>query len=129
MRNVIATMAVLMLGAAPLRAVQDISQPQAEQARQRLAQIKDRLQLTPEQVERVQPVLVDEMQKVKALRDKHDAAGQSRRGRLKLARELRDIQDKSDDQLKTILSKPQMEEMKKIREERRQQVRDRAGRM
>ena len=31
MRNVIATMAVLMLGAAPLRAVQDVSQPQADQ--------------------------------------------------------------------------------------------------
>jgi hypothetical protein len=129
MRNVIATMAVLMLGAVPLRGAQDVTQPRAEQARQRLDQIKDRLQLTPEQVERVQPVLADEMQKVKALRDKDDAAGQSRRGRLKLARELRDIQDKSDDQLKTILSQPQMEEMKKIREERRQQLRDHARQM
>ncbi len=128
MKNVFAAIAILMIGAAPMRAAQEASQPHDERAGQRLAQITDRLQLTPEQVAQVQPVLADEMQKLKALRDKSDAGGQGRRGRLKLARELRDIQDKSDEQLKKILTKPQMAEMKKIREERRQQLRDRSGR-
>jgi hypothetical protein len=127
MKKVMATIAVLMLAAAPMGASQDVSQPKVDQARQRLAQIQDRLQLTPEQVEQVRPVIADEMQKLTVLRDKYNAGGQSRRSRLKLARELRDIQNASDDQLRKILSKPQMEEMEKIREERRQQLRDRVG--
>jgi hypothetical protein len=43
-----------------------------------------------------------------------------------LARELREIQSDADRKLKIILSEAQMAELQKIREERRQQIRDRA---
>jgi len=127
MRNVIAAIAMVILAATSSGAAQNAGQTQGERADQRLAQMKDRLQLTPEQVEQVQPILADEMQKLKNLRDQYEGGEQNRRGRLKLAREARDIQAKSDEQLKKILSKPQMEELKKLREERRQQLRDRSG--
>jgi len=65
------------------------------------------------------------MEKLKALRESSSGGG-SRRDRLKMARELKRIQDDADDQLKKVLSKEQMNELKKIREERRQQLRDRA---
>ncbi len=127
MKTLIATIAVLWVAGMPAYAAQDSAQTQADQARQRFEQIKERLQLTPDQVEQVRPVLTDEMEKLKALRDQHSGEGQSRRARLKLAREARDIQSKADDQLKKILSKSQMDEMKKIREERRQQRSERSG--
>jgi hypothetical protein len=95
-----------------------------DQARQRLEQIKERLKLTPEQVEQVRPILADEVEKLKALREKN--SGGSRRDRRKMAREFKGIQDEADDRLKKVLSKEQMKELKKIRDERRQQLRDRA---
>jgi len=100
-------------------------QPDPEQLRERLEQIKSRLKLTPEQVEQIRPVLRQELQKLKTVRDKYNGRDQNRRTRLQMARELRDIQGAADDQLRKILSKKQMEEMKKIRQEWRQQVRDR----
>ncbi len=61
---------------------------------------------------------------MKAVRDQYDG-DESRRGRLKMARELRHIQGSTDEELKKMLSKQQMEEWKKIREEARQQLRER----
>ncbi|MGE0863330.1 MAG: hypothetical protein AB7P34_05440 [Vicinamibacterales bacterium] len=116
----------VLLAATPAWAGQAAQPSQsAERAAQQLQAIKDRLALTPEQVELVRPVLVDEVQKLQALRDKYQGDRQNRRARLKAARELRDIQDAADERLKKILTKPQMDEMKKIREERRQQLRQR----
>jgi Spy/CpxP family protein refolding chaperone len=98
-----------------------------EQARQRLEQVKERLKLTPEQVEQVRPILTEEVQKLRALRESNPGGG-SRRDRLKMARELKRIQDDADDRLKKILTKEQMNELKKLREERRAEMRERAGR-
>jgi len=101
------------------------SQQPLEQVRQRLEQIKDRLQLTPEQIEQVRPILIEELQQFRAVQQKYAEDDQNRRGRLKMARELRDVQSSADDKLKKILSKQQMDEMKKIREELRQERRER----
>jgi len=136
MKDLIIAVALLMVCAAPTRAAAQEQTPappkgeqaRADQARERLEQFKERLNLTPEQIEGVRPVLVEEAQQLKALREKAGDTGQNRRARLTLARELRAIQDRTDDQLKKVLSKEQMNELKKIREERREQLRDRAGR-
>jgi periplasmic protein CpxP/Spy len=96
-----------------------------EQARQRLDQIKERLKLTPEQIEQVRPILADEVQKLKALRE--TSSGGGRRDRLKKGREFKRIQEETDDRLEKVLSKDQMKELKKLREEWRQQIRERAG--
>jgi hypothetical protein len=105
------------------------TQPQMEQARERLQQIKDRLQLTPEQAEQVRPVFVEEIQQLKAVRDKYksDDGDQNRRAKMKMGREMRGIQKATDDKLQKILSAQQMDQMKKIREEWRQQMRDRTA--
>lgn len=96
-----------------------------DQARERLEQIKERLKLTPEQVEQARPILVEEIQKLKALRESNPGGG-SRRDRLKMAREFKRIQEDADDRLKKVLTKDQMNELKRMREERRQEMRDRA---
>lgn len=107
---------------------QDATNARAAQARQRLEEMQQRLQLTPEQVEQVRPILVEEMQQFKELRGRSSgSADQNRRARLKMGRELRDIQKSTDKKLEKVLSKPQMDELKKLREEWRQQLRERAA--
>jgi hypothetical protein len=75
----------------------------------------------------MRPVLTDELQKLRAVREKYSGRDQNRRTRLQMARELRDIQDSTDEQLKKIISKEQMEELKKIRREWREQRRNGAS--
>jgi hypothetical protein len=112
----------------PAPAQQDGTRQQTlEQVRQRLEEIKDRLQLTPEQIEKVRPILVDELQQLRSVQQKYNSSDQNRRTRLKMARELRDIRSSADDKLQKILSRKQMEELRQIREELRQERRDRAG--
>jgi Spy/CpxP family protein refolding chaperone len=130
MKRLVVILALLLIGTLPTRASAAAGQePGApavpDQARQRLEQIKERLKLTPEQVEQVRPILSDEVQKLKALRESN--SGGSRRDRRKMAREFKRIQDEADEQLKKVLSKEQMNELKKLRDERRQELRERAG--
>ncbi len=104
-------------------------QQRMEQFQQRLEAARQRLQLTPDQVEQVRPIFRDEIQQLKAVRDKY-AGDQNRRSRRRMAREARSIQHATEEKLKKILSKKQMDEYKKMREERKQDFRARrsAGR-
>jgi hypothetical protein len=120
--------ALLTCAANPCAAQQTSDAQRKEQLQQRLQQVKDRLNLTPEQAEQVRPVLTEEVESLRALREKYNQNGQDRRTRMKMGRELRSIRSAADDKLKKILSKQQMDEWKKIREEWRQDLRERAGR-
>jgi hypothetical protein len=129
---VFALLTLLLFWALPTRAGQEGQESQergaragSEQARQRLEQIKERLALTPEQAEQVRPIFQEEVQKLKALRETHSGGG--RRDRRKMGRELKRIQGETDDRLKQVLSKEQMKELKTLRDEWRQQLRDRAS--
>jgi Spy/CpxP family protein refolding chaperone len=126
MKRLVIILTLLLIGSiSPRASAQEPNAPaMPDQARQRLEQIKERLKLTPEQVEQVRPILTDEVQKLKALREANSGGG--RRDRRKMAREFKRIQDDADDQLKKVLSKEQMSELKKLRDERRQQMRERA---
>lgn len=126
MLRTVTVLALLLTVAAPSSARQAAATPPpSERAGQQLQEIKDRLALTPDQIEQLRPVFTGELEKMQALRAKYKG-DTSRRTRLKMARELRGIQDAADEQLKTILTKPQMDEMKKIRAERREQLKQRA---
>lgn len=129
MKHSVLVFALLLIGAAPAWARQQSgADQQREEVQQRLERIKERLALTPQQVEQMRPVLEDEVRRLKAVREKYDGSGQSRRARREIARELRDIRSAADERLQKILTEQQMAEMKKIREERRAQLRGRAGR-
>jgi hypothetical protein len=94
----------------------------------RIDEVRSRLELTPQQVEQVRPILRDEFLKLRDIQDKYDGEDQNARTRLRMARELKDIQGDADDRLKKILTKKQMTELKKIREEIRDQLRESRGR-
>ncbi len=57
-----------------------------QQLQERLQKIQERLELTPEQIDQARPIILDELQQLKAVRDKY-SDDQSRRGRLKMVRE------------------------------------------
>jgi hypothetical protein len=118
-------MAAMLAPCVPPAAAQpNTTEEKLDQARARLDQLKERLNLTPEQTEQVRPVVTEELQQLKILRDKY-SGDQSRRSRLKMAREARDIRNAADVKLKNILTKPQMDELKKIRDEQRDEFRER----
>jgi hypothetical protein len=95
---------------------------QLEREQQRLQEVKDRLSLTPEQAEQVRPVLAGMLQIMKAVRDDYGVENQSRRSRRRMARELRAIRSHADERLKLILSRAQMEELRTIRKEWRDEI-------
>lgn len=128
MKHSVLVLALLMMAAGPVWARQDGGTSQhKEQIQQRLDDIKERLALTPEQIEQIRPVLEDELRKAQAVRQKYSGSTQSRRARMKMARELKDIRASADERLRTILTKQQMDELKKIGAERRTQLRQKGS--
>jgi hypothetical protein len=103
------------------------SEDRAAQAAERMKQLQARLKLTPEQIEKLKPIVQQEIQELRAVRDKH-ASDTSRRGRLSMAREMKGVQDKYDDSIGAVLTPEQIKEWKKIKEERKEQMKQKRGR-
>lgn len=101
------------------------SSERVTQLQERLKQIEERLALTPEQKEQVRPILQEELQQLKALRENMQDGGGNRRQRRRALKDAREIQTEADKKLRGILSESQMAELKKIREEWRAQARER----
>lgn len=122
-------MALALAALAPALPVQQQpakKQERMERAQQRLQEAKERLKLTPEQEEQMKPIVMEEIRQLKAVRDKY-AGDPNRRSRMKMAREMRGIQSDTEGKIGKILSKEQMAEWKKMREEWRAQARERMG--
>lgn len=101
-------------------------QPQGRQARreqiqQRLAEMADRLKLTPDQKQRIEPILRDEMSKVRDIRAKYQGQQGNRRA---MMQEMRAVQGDVDKQLGGILTADQMTELRKMRQENRDRMRE-----
>ena len=87
MKRLVAVVALVLISAPPVIAGQDTSpdmQQAEQQVQQRLQEIKERLELTPEQIEKIRPLLTEEIQKLRALREK------SRRGRTEPSDPIKD---------------------------------------
>jgi hypothetical protein len=118
MRNTIAHLIVLTCVTVLSAQAQDASpQPGA-----RLEQLQQRLNLSEDQTAQIRPILVEEAGKLKDIRAKYEGQT-SKRSRLKMLRELRDVQQTIEKRIKPILTKQQQAEWKKIREERQEEFR------
>ncbi len=127
MRIVVGTVILALAVLAPAAAGQNAGTPGNRDDQQRLEDIKRRLNLTDAQMEQIRPVLVSEAEKLRAVLEKRGDGGQSRRDRRNMAKEVRAIRSDADDALKRILTKPQMAELEKVREEWRDEFRKRSG--
>ncbi|MBX5496518.1 MAG: hypothetical protein IRZ15_14390 [Bryobacteraceae bacterium] len=118
----VAAGSLLLPGAFAQQQSEQAREERIEQAKQRMEEIRQRLNLTPEQQEQIRPILMEEFERLRALRER--AGSGSRRDRRQMARELRDIQSDTEKKLKPILTPEQMEEYRKIREEARSRFRE-----
>jgi hypothetical protein len=123
MKRMVGILAILLATTFSALAGQPQSDPQqADRVLQRFQEVKDRLSLTPEQSEQVRPLLAGVLLSMKAVRDDYGVEDQTRRSRRRMARELRAIRAHGDERLKLILSRAQMEELKTIRKEWRDEI-------
>lgn len=89
----------------------------------RLEQLAQRLQLSQEQQDKIRPILQEEAAKLREIRAKYEGQT-SRRARLKMLRELKDVQESMEKRIEPVLTKQQFQEWKKIRQARRDELRE-----
>jgi hypothetical protein len=98
-------------------ASEESSEPRG-QAVQRIMELQERLNLTPEQKAQVVPVFRDELLQEKAVRDEYgNPRDANLRTKLKMARKIKGIESETDKKLATILNEAQMKEIKQFRAE------------
>ena len=99
---------------------------QRGKAVERLAELQSRLKLTPEQTDALQPILEKEAEELRGIKEKH-ASDTSRSGKRDMLREMKGVQEKYEPQIAAVLTPEQMTEWKKIKEERRQEIKENHG--
>lgn len=121
MRKLILSIAVLMLSCLAQTATPAAGQG-FEQTAERMEALKTRLKLTPDQIEKIQPILQKEGEQLKALRPEGGFPSLSRREKFKVGKEMKGVREQTDKELATVLSKDQMSELKKFRSEQRERM-------
>lgn len=124
MQRLVGTVALSLATTLSALAGQPERDPQElARVRQRLQEVEDRLSLTPEQAAQVRPVIGGMLLSMKDVRDDSGVEGRSPRSRRRMVRELRAIRSHADERLKLFLSRAQIEELKTIRKEWRDDFR------
>jgi predicted Fe-S protein YdhL (DUF1289 family) len=84
-------------------------QPSAQQKSAKLEEIAQYLNLTPQQKEKILPILADEAPKVRAIKE------DSSLSRMQRAQQIKAIHQKNDPQMKAILSPEQYQKLQAMR--------------
>ena len=117
-RNRLLTAAALGAALSLTMPAQEASQPSPERHHEKgqrgFSHLQERLKLTPEQVAKVQPVLQEQMTKMRTLRDEAKAGGDRKEVREK----MQAIRQQTSDQLKSVLSEEQFAEWTRMQAER-----------
>lgn len=92
--------------------------PKSEPENRNFLKIKERLQLTDEQITNVRPILVEHLKQLKEIRSKYQKDGKF--DRLGYWNEVDQLHKNVDSKLEQYLTKQQMEELQKMRAENRQ---------
>jgi len=101
-----------------LSAAQAQDPPSAPQPGERLQRIAAELKLSQDQIERIRPILAEEAEKLRQIRD----SGDNRRKQLRDAQKVRDA---ANQRLKPILTEDQFKQLKKMQEDNRERLRRR----
>jgi hypothetical protein len=110
---------------APLLLAEESTDDRAAQAQQRLEELKTRLNLTPEQTAKLEPLIRSEMGELKTIRDQYGADA-SRREKKKMLKAMQGVQKKYQPQIAAVLTPDQQAEWKKIKEERKKELKQMA---
>ena len=125
-----AVLAVLAVTLANGPAVASDREGDAERLQQRVEAFKDRLKLTPEQTERLEPIFLESLAARRDILAKYGVSADERpelsmRQKISLARELRAARNASDAEIGEHLTAEQRAELKKIQDEWRDRFRNR----
>ena len=111
---------------------QDANDDRLGDFEERIEEFQTRLNLTDDQLDDMRPVMAESFEKILLALDDaglEQGGGReslSRRDRIRLGRQIRDIQEETDKEIREILDGDEMEEYEKIQEERREQLRARS---
>ena len=122
MKRVWAVMACGLILSAAVAA--EATDEQKQEMSQRVENLKARLKLTPEQEEKLGPLVKEEAQKLKAIREKHKG-DTSRAGKKQMMQEAKPVRDHFNQEVEKILTPEQMAEWKKIKEEKKEELKER----
>jgi Spy/CpxP family protein refolding chaperone len=130
-RGTMVAVAVLATSATQALA-QDISDERLGDFEERIEELQTRLGLTDEQLEEMRPVIAKNFEKTLQAFDEAGleqggggASSLGRRDRIRLGRQIRDIQEETVKKMREILTDEQMDEYEEIQEERREELRAR----
>jgi len=125
MKNLLRTLLVIALFGAALPSFADESSDTPRQSMElKIQDLKDRLALTPDQEQKLAPLIEDRNAKLRDLfaRSSPDSSRADKRA---LFREARSIQEDFNDKLKPILTAEQMKQWEAFRKEARSEARER----
>ncbi|MDE3002043.1 MAG: hypothetical protein OXU33_10195 [Gemmatimonadota bacterium] len=130
-RGMIVAAAVLVTSATQALA-QGISDERLGDSEERIEEFQTRLRLTDEQLEELRPVIAENSEKIRLALEEAGlqqggggASSLGRRGRIRLGRQIRDIQEETDKKMREILMDEQLDEYEAIQAERREELRAR----
>jgi len=104
----------------------DTSQAAVEaEVRHRMHEMAEQLKLTPDQKEKLKPIMQDQATQMRAIRAKYVSMPRTPENREAMMKELKALQEANDPRLASVLSADQMAQLKKMREENRAQMRQR----
>lgn len=122
-----AAIALLAIGSAMIDTPAYAVEPTAEQREAiqvKIEELRARLALTPEQEEKIAPLVRERNEKLQALRGKSDPNA-SRSEKRALLQETRGIQDDFVARVEPLLTKEQIKEWEAIRQEARKEIAER----
>ncbi len=123
--------ALALLAAQPAAGEErQLDEEQRAQIAQRIEEVRGRLNLSEDQKAAIEPLLTANLEERRTVMEKYGldedgAAGLSRRERSALAKELRALREKTNEQMAEILTEEQMREWTAIQEENRKRMRER----
>jgi hypothetical protein len=101
-----------------------LDNPKLQKLEDRMADWKARLMLTPQQEEQVRPIVREELREVAPIVLRYDPNDHRPRVKIQMARELKQIHEKSDKQLKLVLTGAQWVTLQQIRMENREELKE-----
>lgn len=122
MKTFLASILIVAL-MAPVLMADEGTDDRAAQVQQKIDELKTRLNLTPEQTAKLEPIVKSEVGEMKAIRGQY---GQdlSRRDKRKMLKAMQDVQKKYQPQIQAVLTPEQQSEWKKIKEEEKKQLKE-----
>ena len=100
------------------------TEEQKQQAAKRIQELKERLKLTPEQEEKIRPLVQEEREKIQAIRQKY-AGDTSRKARTDMMQEMKPVRQHFQQEVQKILTPDQMKEWAKMRQEMKEELKER----